>query len=133
MMKAMFAEGGVLDRGRILGSVVVDALPDGADPLMVSAAQDFGLCHLNGLPYLILKDGAAVAISYVAAAVREPFGEMIPVPAHGEGRGHRVFRITANRWDLVKQSGRWVVHRRTLHLLDGSSPARELIREALHG
>ncbi|WP_336880308.1 nuclear transport factor 2 family protein [Rhodococcus globerulus] len=42
----------------------------------------------------------------------------------------RVWRVAANRFDLVKISGEWKIKQRTTRLLDGSSPARDLLARA---
>jgi len=39
--------------------------------------------------------------------------------------------MTANRWELVRTASGWKIKRRTLRPLDGSEPARELLRGAL--
>ncbi|WP_280416541.1 nuclear transport factor 2 family protein [Nocardia carnea] len=42
----------------------------------------------------------------------------------------RVWRVTANRFDLVRVEGTWLIERRTARVLDGSAAARELLRRA---
>lgn len=39
----------------------------------------------------------------------------------------RVWRVTANRFELVRTDGTWLIRRRTARLLDGSTAARELL------
>jgi hypothetical protein len=53
------------------------------------------------------------------------------VPNHGVSKGFRIHRVGANRWDLVRTDAGWKIKRRTLRSLDGSEPARELLRGAL--
>lgn len=45
----------------------------------------------------------------------------------------RVWRVTANRFDLGRIDGRWLIRRRTARLLDGSAGARELLGRASQG
>jgi hypothetical protein len=35
--------------------------------------------------------------------------------------------VVANRWDLVRTPAGWKIKRRTLRLIDGSEPAREIL------
>ncbi|ETT27295.1 hypothetical protein RAJCM14343_2240 [Rhodococcus aetherivorans] len=44
--------------------------------------------------------------------------------------GFRVWRVTANRFELVKNDGRWRIRRRTARVLDGRDEARELLARA---
>jgi hypothetical protein len=39
--------------------------------------------------------------------------------------------MTANRWELVRTAEGWKFKHRTLRQLDGSEPARKLLRGAL--
>ena len=65
----------------------------------------------------------------VAAIVRT--AEPVEVPGHGTSRGYRAHRVGANRWELKRTAQGWKIKRRTLRPLDGSEPARELLRTAL--
>ncbi|MBM7459447.1 nuclear transport factor 2 family protein [Rhodococcus coprophilus] len=42
----------------------------------------------------------------------------------------RVWRVTANRFELARIDGSWKIKRRTARLLDGSDAARELLARA---
>ncbi|MFD6883104.1 nuclear transport factor 2 family protein [Rhodococcus sp. NPDC060084] len=42
----------------------------------------------------------------------------------------RVWRVTANRFELARIEGSWKIKRRTARLLDGSDAARELLARA---
>jgi hypothetical protein len=39
--------------------------------------------------------------------------------------------MTANRWELVRTAQGWKIKRRTLRQLDGSEPARKILRQAI--
>jgi hypothetical protein len=39
--------------------------------------------------------------------------------------------MTANRWELVRTPQGWKIKRRTIRALDGSQPARDLLRQAI--
>jgi len=47
-----------------------------------------------------------------------------------EGDDFRMFRMAVNHWELVKQEGRWWVHRRHSQVL-GAADAQDLMRKAL--
>ena len=49
---------------------------------------------------------------------------------HREGDDFRMIRMAANHWELVKQDGRWWVHRRYSQVL-GESDVQDLMRKAL--
>jgi uncharacterized protein (TIGR02246 family) len=42
----------------------------------------------------------------------------------------RLFRLAFNRWELVKQDGRWLVHRRTTRMV-GHAEAQDVLRRGL--
>ncbi|WP_067860234.1 nuclear transport factor 2 family protein [Nocardia shimofusensis] len=42
----------------------------------------------------------------------------------------RVWRVSANRFELARIDGRWLIERRTARLLDGSAAARDLLGRA---
>lgn len=43
---------------------------------------------------------------------------------------YRVWRVTANRFELARVGDTWLIKRRTARLLDGSAEARELLARA---
>lgn len=49
---------------------------------------------------------------------------------HREGDDFRMFRMAVNHWELVKQEGRWWVHRRYSQVL-GESDVQDLMKRAL--
>jgi hypothetical protein len=70
-------------------------------------------------------------ISYLQILVPQTEGNPVDVPNHGSGKGFRVHRMTANRWALVRTDEGWKIKHRTLRQLDGTEPARKILREAL--
>jgi hypothetical protein len=56
---------------------------------------------------------------------------MVEVPNHGASRGYHIHRVVTNRWELVRTAAGWKIKRRSLRLVDGSEPAREILRGAL--
>ncbi|NKY35002.1 nuclear transport factor 2 family protein [Nocardia speluncae] len=84
--------------------------------------QDYiaeGCGHLLD-PVNIRVDGdTAVATCHSLLLRRDP-----------EADSFRVWRVTANRFELARVEGSWLIERRTARLLDGSAVARELLGRA---
>ena len=95
------------------------------------AAIAGGLAHFAGLPLVEIDGDSATAFSYLQILTPHPSAEPHEVPNHGVSKGFRIHRVGANRWDLVRTDAGWKIKRRTLRSLDGSEPARELLRGAL--
>ena len=69
--------------------------------------------------------------SYLQILTPHPTAEPHEVPNHGVSKGFRIHRVAANRWELVRTAAGWKIKRRTVRTLDGSEPAREILRGAL--
>jgi len=95
------------------------------------AAIAGGLAHFSGLPHIVLKGDEAVVTSYLQILAPHPTAEPIEVPNHGSTKGFRVHRVAANRWELVRTATGWKIKRRTVRTLDGTEPAREILRRAV--
>ncbi len=129
---ASWVEDGVFDRGEALTSargrqaIAKQVLsPDH------QAAIARGLAHFTGLPHVAISGDTAVVTSYLAIMVPQTEGNAVEVPNHGTSKGFRIHRITANRWHLVRTPQGWRIKQRTLRPLDGSEPAREILRQAI--
>jgi len=95
------------------------------------AAIAGGLAHFCGLPRIEIDGDTAMVTSYLQIITPHPTAERHEVPNHGVSNGFRIHRVGANRWDLVRTPDGWKIRRRTLRPLDGSEPAREVLRHAL--
>jgi hypothetical protein len=95
------------------------------------AAIAGGLAHFTGLPYIALDGDRAVVTSYLQILTPRKTGEAIEVPNHGSSRGYHIHRVVTNRWELVRTASGWKIKRRSLRLVDGTEPSREILREAL--
>lgn len=126
----VWTEDGVFDR-QIARSEGRDAIAAGVAAPAHRAAIEGGLAHFCGLPHVAIDGDTAVVTSYLQILVPQTQGEPVEVPNHGASRGFRVHRVSANRWELVRRDGRWKIRRRDLCLLDGSAPARAVLRGAL--
>ena len=129
---ASWVEAGEFDRGAGLSS------PRGRDALAAQvrtpehqAAIAGGIAHFTGLPHVVIDGDTAVVTSYLAILVPQTQGEPVAVPNHGSGKGFRVHRMTANRWQLVRTPQGWKFKHRSLRQLDGNEDARKILRGAL--
>jgi hypothetical protein len=129
---ACWIEDGVFDRGENLSS------PRGRDTIAKQvlsaehqAAIAGGLAHFTGLPHVAIDGDTAVVTSYLQILVPQTQGDPVEVPNHGSGKGFRVHRMTANRWELIRTPAGWKFKHRSLRQLDGSEPARKILRGAL--
>jgi hypothetical protein len=95
------------------------------------AAIAGGLAHFAGLPHIAISGDEAVVTSYLQILTPHPTAEPVEVPNHGVSKGFHIHRVGANRWELKRTRAGWKIKRRTLRPLDGSEPARELLRRAL--
>lgn len=97
-----------------------DAIAEMVDGPIVQGQIHSGTAHVIGMPHIEISGDTAVATSYARVYRRDAAND-----------GFRVWRVTANRWDLVRTPQGWRVHLRTNRLLDGSEEARELLRAGI--
>jgi hypothetical protein len=103
-----YAVGGIVEaRGRD----AIAALLDG--PVHRQLMAD-GCAHVLG-PVVIQLDGDS-AVAYGHSVVFRRVGEAF-----------EVYRVSANRWQMVRQGEGWLVLKRDNLLLDGSEAARALL------
>jgi hypothetical protein len=128
----VYTEDGVFDRGANLsgGRTNKEVAAVMTTPGH-KAAIEGGLAHFAGLPHIALSGDTAVVTSYLQILTPNAAAEPVEVPNHGASKGFRIHRVGANRWELVRTPQGWKIKRRTLRPLDGSEPARELLRGAL--
>jgi hypothetical protein len=128
----VYAEDGEFDRGATLmgakGNKEIAAITQTPGH---QAAIAGGLAHFAGLPHIEIAGDEAVVTSYLQILTPNAAGEPVEVPNHGVSKGFRIHRVGANRWELRRTPQGWKIKRRTLRPLDGSEPARELLRGAL--
>lgn len=130
--EAVYTGDGVFDRGPDLsGAVGNKAIAASLQSAGHQAAIAGGLAHFTGLPHVTINGDSAVVVSYLQILTPKKSGEPIEVPNHGASRGYHIHRVVTNRWDLVRTPSGWKIKRRTLRLVDGSEPAREILRGAL--
>jgi hypothetical protein len=130
--EAVYAEDGEFDRGAHLsgakGNKAIAAM------IKSSAHQEAiagGIAHFTGLPYIELDGDRAVVTSYLQILTPRKSGESVEVPNHGASRGYHIHRVVTNRWELMRTEAGWRIKRRTLRLVDGSEPSRDILRGAL--
>ena len=128
----VWTEDGVFDRGaefpRPTGRA---AIAGGSSNPEHHRAIEQGIAHFAGLPYVELDGDRAAVTSYLQILMPDPNGASVELSNHGTSNGFRIHRVAVNRWDLVRTEAGWKIKRRTLRPLDGSEPARQILRQAL--
>lgn len=132
--EAVYAEDGEFDRGAGLSGGVGNK---GIAAMLTSpghqAAIAGGIAHFTGLPHVAIDGDDAVVISYLQILTPNKSGDAIEVPNHGASRGYHIHRVVTNRWDLRRSASGWKIKRRSIRLVDGSEPSRDILRGALAG
>lgn len=115
----LWTEDGVYDAGVGVfnGSAGVRAMVDG--PMHRDIISE-GSAHLIGTPHLEIHGDWAVATGY---------SQLLRYDSEHET--FRVWRVTANRWEMKRTPEGWRVHSRLNRLLDGSEEARALLRRGV--
>ncbi len=130
--EAVYADDGEFDRGAGLsGGSGNKAIAAMLTSPAHQAAIAGGLAHFTGLPHVTIDGDDAVVISYLQILTPNKSGEPIEVPNHGASRGYHIHRVVTNRWELRRSPSGWKIKRRSIRLVDGSEPSRELLRGAL--
>ena len=129
---AVYTQDGVFDRGEgLLGAVGNEAIGAITRTPEHQQAIQGGLAHFSGLPYIELDGDEAYVTSYLQILYPDALGDDRELPNHGSSRGYRIHRVVANRWTLARTPEGWKIKSRKLRPLDGSSPAREILEQAL--
>jgi hypothetical protein len=131
--RAVYVEDGAMDLGGGKGAAGNDAIGAIMTTPEHKAAIAGGLAHFAGLPRIEIDGDTAVVTSYLQILTPDNGAEPVAVPGHGASKGFRIHRVGANRWELVRTPDGWKIKRRMLRPLDGSEPAREILRQALAG
>jgi hypothetical protein len=131
--RAVYVEDGAMDLGGGKGASGNAAIAAIVKTPEHQAAIAGGLAHFAGLPRIDIDGDTAVVTSYLQILTPDNGAEPVAVPGHGASKGFRIHRVGANRWELTRTPQGWKIVRRTLRPLDGSEPAREILRQALTG
>ena len=128
----VYTDDAVFDRGTAApGAIGRDRLVALVESDAHRAALDEGLAHFGNLPYLDLQGDEAWVTSYLMLVRFDGEAADTELPNHGLSRGHRIFRVLANQWLVVRTDDGWRVKSRKLFPMDGSEPARALLREVV--
>lgn len=76
-----------------------------------------GAAHMMTPAHIRINGNEAVATCHSQLIIKDPENP----------KGFKVLRITANRWELVKNDGVWKVKLRTNSILDGRPEARAIL------
>src|SRR5205085_809966 len=131
LARNLYAENAIVDLGGAKTASGRDAIAAMVEAPGHRAAIAGGLAHFAALPHIALDGDAAVVTSYLQILTPHPTADAVEVPNHGASAGFRIHRVAANRWELARTAAGWKIKRRTLRPLDGTEPARQLLRQAL--
>jgi hypothetical protein len=116
---ALWAADGVLesDMSRLEGpsEVVAMVQSDGQQSLIRQ-----GCAHVQSAPIVVIEGDEGVVTTYSQVFV------------HAED-GHRVWRVSANRWMCRRTEEGWRIFRRVNRVIDGSPPPREILMQGVAG
>ena len=129
--RAAYVADGELDLGRGKAATGNETIAAITRTPAHQAAIAGGLAHIAGLPRIELDGDRAVVVSYLQILTPHPTAQPHEVPNHGVSNGFRIHRVAANRWELQRTADGWKIKRRTVRSLDGTEPAREILRGAL--
>ena len=129
--RAAYLPEGELDLGRGKATAGNETIAAVTRTPAHQAAIAGGLAHIAGLPRIELDGDRAVVVSYLQILTPHPTAPPHEVPNHGVSQGFRIHRVAANRWELERTADGWKIRRRTVRTLDGTEPAREILRGAL--
>jgi hypothetical protein len=132
-VRTIYMDDGAMDLGGGKSASGKDAVAAIVRTSGHQAAIAGGLAHFCGLPHITVDGDRAAVTSYLQILTPHPTAEPLEVPNHGVTKGFRIHRVGVNRWELVRTNAGWKIKRRTLRPLDGTEPARELLRRALIG
>lgn len=113
---ALWDEHGVLesDLSRLEGAAGVAAMVESEGQ---QALIRQGCAHVQSAPIVTVEGDTAVVIAYSQVFL------------HDED-GHRVWRVSANRWECRRTPAGWKLTRRLNRVIDGSPPSRDLLVQA---
>lgn len=130
--EAVYTEDGVFDRGvNLPGATGHKAIAAIVKSPAHQEAIAAGIAHFAGLPHIALHGDQAVVTSYLQILTPKKSGESIEVPNHGTSRGYHIHRVVTSRWELTRTAAGWKIKRRTIRLVDGTEPSRDILRAAL--
>jgi hypothetical protein len=129
--RAVYVEDGALDLSAGKGATGNAAIAAILTTPEHHAAMAGGLAHFASLPHIEIDGDEAVVTSYLQILTPDHAAAPVEIVGHGASKGFRIHRIGANRWELVRTAQGWKIRRRILRPLDGSEPAREILRGAI--
>ena len=92
-----------------------------------TVVDEIVVAHENGELTLSPRDESTRARAMWGLS-RSLLGNMV----HGVSQGYRIHRVVANRWQLVKTKGEWMIKTRTILPIDGSSEPLEILSQGLN-
>jgi hypothetical protein len=124
----LFTGSGVFDYGPGESIIPLTAMADGLGSQAHGQAVAGGMAHFGSLPHIVLEGDRAVATTYLQLLIPAS-GPAASYPNHGQSAGYAIFRITINRWDVVREAGGWRIQRRTARVVE-TPEARAILAQA---
>ena len=113
----IWTQDGVYDIGSVGRKTGRDEITDSFKGFHVELVHG-GCAHFLGSPYIRLDGDRATALHY-------------SVVFRADGEDFKIWRVSANEWQLVCENGEWRVKVRTNRLLNGEEEAR-LVFSSIH-
>jgi ketosteroid isomerase-like protein len=114
ILAQLWTEDGIYDIGGVQSCQGRDAIAKVFEERHFGQVPE-GVCHVMGLPHVHIEGDTAVALNYTC--VMRPDGDDRFYP----------WRVSANKWEMVRQDGKWLIHRRTNRLMTGDPDARAML------
>jgi len=114
ILAELWTEDGIYDIGGVRSCQGRDAIAKVFEEGHFDQVRE-GMCHVMGLPHVHIDGDTAVALNY--SCVMRPEGTDRFYP----------WRVSANKWEMVRQEGKWLIQRRTNRLMTGDADARAML------
>jgi hypothetical protein len=114
----LWAEDGVYDVGGMYQAKGHDAIAALYDAKGHQDLIHAGSAHATGMPNVKVNGDTAQAVAYSQVLLKD-------------GDGFKIWRNSANRWDLVRTDKGWKINLRYNRVLDGSQTSHDVIRAAV--
>lgn len=118
----------VMDVGAELAPIIgQEAIVSLLDHEAHIAAREAGMTHCAGLPRILADGDSAVASGYLQILIPVDGPANVAPSPYPPSAGLAVWRLTANRWILKRQDGRWQVTHRSIRSIP-QAEARSILQ-----
>jgi hypothetical protein len=131
--REVYVEDGVFDRGpKLEGAYGVDAIASFHPEAGAQGSHSRGTCSLRrpASHRSTRRSGHRNLLS--PDPLFRSSGRATRTAQPRVSQGYRIHRVVANRWQLVKTKGEWMIKTRTILPIDGSSEPLEILSQGLN-